>query len=230
MSFVEKYFFGTPKMPRNLDISTFLEGAMYSDSSRLFPHPFLLTNLPLLRFQQSVFERATSRWVFAGDGNRNEIYDGAVSNAQASHDFCRRRYADGTWNEPARLFLNSIHRHFPFSAGEIEFTFEANPNELSKEKLHLLKEAGVNRLSFGVQTFDDELLKKIGRTHRRSDVFQIIETAKEMGFSNISIDLMYGLPGQTLEQLRDDLTFTFSLERSAYFCLFTHYWTKNGVL
>jgi putative oxygen-independent coproporphyrinogen III oxidase len=110
------------------------------------------------------------------------------------------------------FFLNSIHRHFPFSAGEIEFTFEANPNELSKEKLHLLKEAGVNRLSFGVQTFNDELLKKIGRTHRQNDVFQVVEMAKEIGFSNISIDLMYGLPGQTLEQLRDDLAFAFSLD------------------
>jgi putative oxygen-independent coproporphyrinogen III oxidase len=110
------------------------------------------------------------------------------------------------------FFLNSIHKHFPFTVGEVEFTFEANPNELSKEKLQLLKEAGVNRLSFGVQTFDDELLQKIGRTHRQLDILQTIETAKEVGFTNISIDLMYGLPGQTLEQFRRTLEKTFSLD------------------
>jgi putative oxygen-independent coproporphyrinogen III oxidase len=110
------------------------------------------------------------------------------------------------------FFLNSIHKHFPFTIGEVEFTFEANPNELSKEKLQLLKEAGVNRLSFGVQTFDDELLQKIGRTHRQLDVLQTIETAKEIGFTNISIDLMYGLPGQTLEQFRRTLEKAFSLD------------------
>ena len=78
-----------------------------------------------------------------------------------------------------------------------EYTFEANPGDLSKEKLAILKNAGVNRLSFGVQTFNDELLKKIGRSHRAKDVFESIENAKTAGFDNISIDLIYSLPGQT---------------------------------
>jgi putative oxygen-independent coproporphyrinogen III oxidase len=108
--------------------------------------------------------------------------------------------------------LTSIHKHFRFDLNEIEFTFEANPNELPKEKLQLLKEAGVNRLSFGVQTFNDSLLKKIGRTHRKHDVLQTIELAKEVGFSNISIDLMYGLPEQTVEDFRETLDIAFSLE------------------
>jgi putative oxygen-independent coproporphyrinogen III oxidase len=109
-------------------------------------------------------------------------------------------------------FLNSIHKHFSFNVNEVEFTFEANPNELSKKKLQLLKEAGVNRLSFGVQTFDDKLLQKIGRTHRKHDVLQTIEMAKEIGFSNISIDLMYGLPEQTIEHFRETLDIAFSLD------------------
>ncbi|RAK22447.1 oxygen-independent coproporphyrinogen-3 oxidase [Anoxybacillus vitaminiphilus] len=109
-------------------------------------------------------------------------------------------------------FLNSIHKHFSFNVNEVEFTFEANPNELSKKKLQLLKEAGVNRLSFGVQTFDDKLLQKIGRTHRKHDVLQTIEMAKEAGFTNISIDLMYGLPEQTIENLRDTLDIAFKLD------------------
>jgi putative oxygen-independent coproporphyrinogen III oxidase len=110
------------------------------------------------------------------------------------------------------FFLQSIYKHFRFSIHEVEFTFEANPNELSKEKLQLLKEAGVNRLSFGVQTFDDSLLKAIGRTHRYEDVMKTIALAKEIGFENISIDLMYGLPQQTLAQFQADLEIAFSLD------------------
>ncbi|GCD81784.1 coproporphyrinogen III oxidase [Parageobacillus thermoglucosidasius] len=110
------------------------------------------------------------------------------------------------------FFLQSIYKHFRFSAAEVEFTFEANPNELSKEKLQLLKEAGVNRLSFGVQTFDDALLKAIGRTHRYEDVIKTIALAKEIGFENISIDLMYGLPRQTVAQFLTDLEIAFSLD------------------
>jgi putative oxygen-independent coproporphyrinogen III oxidase len=110
------------------------------------------------------------------------------------------------------FFLQSIYKHFRFSIHEVEFTFEANPNELSKEKLQLLKEAGVNRLSFGVQTFDDSLLKAIGRTHRYGDVIKTISLAKEIGFENISIDLMYGLPQQTLAQFQTDLEIAFSLD------------------
>jgi putative oxygen-independent coproporphyrinogen III oxidase len=110
------------------------------------------------------------------------------------------------------FFLQNIYKHFRFSIHEVEFTFEANPNELSKEKLQLLKEAGVNRLSFGVQTFDDSLLKAIGRTHRYEDVMKTIALAKEIGFENISIDLMYGLPQQTLAQFQTDLEIAFSLD------------------
>ncbi|MBB5324768.1 oxygen-independent coproporphyrinogen-3 oxidase [Anoxybacillus tepidamans] len=110
------------------------------------------------------------------------------------------------------FLLTSIHNSLPFVADDVEFTLEANPNELSREKLQLLKEAGVNRLSIGVQTFDDELLKHIGRTHRQTDVLRALEAAKAVGFSNVSIDLMYGLPGQTLAQLQTDLALAFSLD------------------
>ena len=66
--------------------------------------------------------------------------------------------------------------------------------------MKVLYDSGVNRLSFGVQTFNDELLKKIGRTHRAKDVFHSIEMLKKIGFENISIDLIYSLPGQTIER------------------------------
>lgn len=113
--------------------------------------------------------------------------------------------------EQLDFLFTSIHRSLPFAVDRVEFTVEANPNELSREKLQLLKDVGVNRLSIGVQTFDDTLLRQIGRTHQARDVWQAVETAKAVGFTNISIDLIYGLPGQTLEQFRKDLAVAFSL-------------------
>ncbi|OKO91284.1 radical SAM family heme chaperone HemW [Geobacillus proteiniphilus] len=114
---------------------------------------------------------------------------------------------------PAQLgrLLESIRRHFQFDPQTAEFTVEANPDGLTKEKLAILRDAGVNRLSLGVQTFDDQLLQTIGRTHRRGDVIRAVALAREVGFQNISIDLMYGLPGQTLEQFTADLEAAFSL-------------------
>ncbi|MBZ5749805.1 radical SAM family heme chaperone HemW [Metabacillus rhizolycopersici] len=93
----------------------------------------------------------------------------------------------------------------------IEFAVEANPGELSLDKLKVLKNAGVNRLSIGVQSFNDELLKKIGRVHRKEDVFRTIEQAEQVGFNNMSIDLMYGLPGQTIDNFKDSLATAFAL-------------------
>lgn len=109
----------------------------------------------------------------------------------------------------------SIKNRLPFD-GQVEFTFEANPGDLSKEKLAIMKQAGVDRLSLGVQTFNDELLKSIGRVHRASDVFRTVDHAKAAGFENISIDLIYSLPGQTLADLKDTLQQAFTLDISHY--------------
>ena len=86
-----------------------------------------------------------------------------------------------------------------------EFSTEANPDELTYDKLLVLKNGGVNRLSIGVQSFDEELLKTIGRTHGPHDVIRVIEEARKADFTNISIDLIYGLPNQTREQWEDTL-------------------------
>lgn len=111
------------------------------------------------------------------------------------------------------LFLNGIHKYFgKYINPKTEFTFEANPSHLSKDKLLLLAQAGVNRLSFGVQVFDDELLKKIGRTHRAADVFRTIALAKEIGFRNINADLIYSLPSQTVAGFKDTVKQAFSLD------------------
>ncbi|MGJ7912194.1 radical SAM family heme chaperone HemW [Neobacillus sp. LXY-1] len=110
---------------------------------------------------------------------------------------------------------DSILRNLPRSES-LEFTFEANPGDLSAQKLQILKEAGVNRISLGVQTFNDELLQKIGRIHRAKDVYQTIEKAKQVGFENISIDLIFSLPTQTSQDFKDSLTAAFSLDLPHY--------------
>ena len=97
-----------------------------------------------------------------------------------------------------------------------EFSTEANPDELTYEKLVVLKHGGVKRLSIGVQSFDEELLKKIGRTHSADDAGRVVMDARKAGFENISIDLIYGLPGQTREQWQDTLRKATDLELQHY--------------
>lgn len=88
------------------------------------------------------------------------------------------------------------------SVGEAEeFTVEMNPGTVDREKLLLLQQAGVNRLSVGVQSFDDHCLQKIGRIHTAQDAVNTIELAHNLGFDNISLDLIYGLPQQDREIL-----------------------------
>jgi putative oxygen-independent coproporphyrinogen III oxidase len=112
-------------------------------------------------------------------------------------------------------FCESIHTNLPKSE-KLEFTFEANPGDLTKEKLQILRDAGVNRISLGVQTFNDELLKKIGRVHQAKDVYQTVDQAKKVGFENISIDLIFSLPTQTVQDFKDSLTEAFSLDIPHY--------------
>ncbi|WP_460323327.1 radical SAM family heme chaperone HemW [Paenibacillus sp. YSY-4.3] len=99
------------------------------------------------------------------------------------------------------FFLSSVRRHFPNWAADIEFSMEANPGTVDLEKLAVMKVGGVNRVSFGVQAFQNELLSGIGRIHNTDDVFRSLENARAAGLDNLSIDLMFGLPNQTVEML-----------------------------
>ncbi|ASS76107.1 coproporphyrinogen III oxidase [Tumebacillus algifaecis] len=100
--------------------------------------------------------------------------------------------------------MKMLHRHFRMSDG-VEISVEANPGTVDLEKLHVLKEHGANRLSFGVQSFENDLLVKLGRLHDRDAVYQSWELARKAGFESINLDLMFGLPGQTLEALERTL-------------------------
>jgi oxygen-independent coproporphyrinogen-3 oxidase len=107
--------------------------------------------------------------------------------------------------------LGYIHQYVPMAAN-LEWTSEANPDELTKDKMQVLFDGGVNRLSMGVQSFDEDLLKRLGRTHSNGDVARAVESARQIGFTNLSFDLMYGLPGQSMAQWDDTLERAFAFE------------------
>jgi oxygen-independent coproporphyrinogen-3 oxidase len=88
---------------------------------------------------------------------------------------------------------------------DLEFTVEGNPGTFTWEILNFLKEIGVNRLSIGLQAWQDSLLLGLGRIHTIEDFKQSFEMARKLGFNNINIDLMFGLPNQTLEQWQETL-------------------------
>ena len=88
---------------------------------------------------------------------------------------------------------------------DAEITLEANPGDFSDDKLAQYLECGVNRLSIGVQSFDDAMLKMLGRRHSAADAVQAYRQASKSGFDNISIDLMYGLPYQSVERWQSAL-------------------------
>lgn len=113
-----------------------------------------------------------------------------------------------------RLLLG-VRELLPFNDKK-EFTVEANPGDLTVEKLRVMKNYGVNRLSMGVQTFDNQLLKKIGRKHTAEDVYETMAFLEKENFENVSIDLIYALPGQTIEGFRDTLQKAVDLDLPHY--------------
>ena len=102
-----------------------------------------------------------------------------------------------------KKILNAVRKNFCVDE-RAEITIEANPGTIDENYLRDLKALGFNRLSLGVQSFDDELLKILGRIHDSRVAIETVKLAKNF-FANVSVDLMYGLPGQTLNKLRRDI-------------------------
>lgn len=137
-----------------------------------------------------------------------------------------------------KIILN-LTNLFPLKSN-IEITLEANPGDLNFERLKNLKNSNINRLSFGVQTFNDAHLKTLGRWHSGEDAKEIFDLARKAKFNNISLDLMFALPGQSKKEVKDDLnkyinlepehisTYELTIERGTPF--FTRYHNKNKVL
>ena len=109
------------------------------------------------------------------------------------------------------VLLDGLTKNLDLSVLE-ELTIEANPGDLDADKIAVLKNSAVNRVSLGVQTFDDKMLKKIGRSHLEKDIYENIDRLKLAGFDNISIDLIYALPGQTMEQVKENVAKAIGLD------------------
>lgn len=110
--------------------------------------------------------------------------------------------------EQLTQLLSYLH---PYLKRNGEFTLEANIENVTLEKLRLMKEHGVNRLSLGIQTFSDAMLEKLNRRHSAQDAKNVVTMAQSVGLTNLSVDLMYGLPGMTLDDVAKDLNEVLSL-------------------
>ena len=93
-----------------------------------------------------------------------------------------------------------------------EYTVELNPETVSEEKLNCLKRHGVNRLSIGIQSGDEALLARMNRKHTKADIHRLVVQINACGFSNISMDLIYGLPNETMKQVEADLNYVLDLK------------------
>lgn len=100
--------------------------------------------------------------------------------------------------------VDAIKKNYTLSE-TLEFTIECNPNSITKEKLIAYKNAGINRLSIGVQSTNDKLLKLIGRAHNYKDVISALNLANEIGFKNINVDLLLSLPKHRLKHIKKDI-------------------------
>ncbi len=117
-----------------------------------------------------------------------------------------------TLMEPADLgrILHQLESTFGFT-NDIEITIEANPDTVTLEKLQALRAIGINRISFGMQSATPHVLKTLDRTHNPAGVSKACEWAREVGFSHISVDLIYGTPGESLDDWRETIEQALSL-------------------
>ena len=110
------------------------------------------------------------------------------------------------------LFLELLEMIDPYKEGVKEYTFEANPESLSLNKIKMLKEHGANRISLGVQTTNDKILEAINRDHTFEQVKEAVRNLKENGIDNINVDLILGLPHSSKKILKEDLKNVLSLD------------------
>ena len=122
---------------------------------------------------------------------------------------------------PRHLKILFDHINKVFSNKATEVTIEMNPDDVTEEYAHALSQLSVNRVSMGAQTFDDTRLRFLNRRHNARLVPQAVKTLREAGISNISIDLMYGFPGETIDNWQDDITKALDLgvEHLSAYCL-----------
>ena len=133
--------------------------------------------------------------------------------------------------------MDALRRSFNIQP-QAEITLEANPETADEPRLRAYRNAGVNRLSIGAQTFDDAALKQLDRTHSSEQINRAYQNARNAGFENINLDMMFALPGQTMRKWQEDARRSLSLDPehlSVYNLTIEpktvfHYWNRQGRL
>ena len=139
--------------------------------------------------------------------------DALLADLDEEYQHCQQRTLNSIFfggGTPSLFSADSIHKILSharqlFIFNETEITLEANPGTFEQEKFNGFRQAGVNRLSIGIQSFSQQHLENLGRIHDSSQALSAIETAKVAGFDNINLDLMFGLPQQTIQQAVNDV-------------------------
>lgn len=109
------------------------------------------------------------------------------------------------------IIFEGLYKYFKISK-DAEITYEANPDDLTKQYLNQLVKTGINRLSIGLQSFSDKDLKLLNRRHQSKTGINAVHDSKNAGFENISVDLIYGIPGMSIETWEDNLDIAFQME------------------
>ena len=180
-------------------------------------NPFCARKCPYCDFY-SVTDRSCMEAFYKAAKREAELIGSVISESAGTNpltDIDNRDtvyFGGGTPSLPdSRLIcdlLKAVRKAFNI-ASDAEITIEVNPSSVTTEKLTAYREAGFNRISLGVQSLDDEVLKTLGRLHDSKGALDAIEKIKNAGFTNISADLITGVPGETLEGIKKDIK-TFS--------------------
>ena len=188
------------------------------NTRHLYIHiPFCLQICPYCSFYKDI----------AGPGKADPLVEAVVREAERFGRGIAPRTIFIGGGTPTALSVSQLERLFAglreqmdFTRVE-EFTIEMNPATVTKRKADLLRRAGVNRVSMGVQSWDPHLLKLLGRVHDAEQVRQSFAILRRAGFDNLNLDLIYGIPGQTLAQWEESIRQTAALrpEHISAYCL-----------
>ena len=170
--------------------------------------PFCLQICPYCSFYKDL----------AGPGKADPLVDAVIREAELFGSGCAPKTVFIGGGTPTALSVSQLerlfqglHRHLDLS-GAAEFTIEMNPATVTARKAELLRAHGVNRVSMGVQSWDQDLLKVLGRVHDAEQVRKSFAILRAAGYDNLNLDLIYGVPGQTLAQWEDSLCQTVALQ------------------
>jgi oxygen-independent coproporphyrinogen-3 oxidase len=183
--------------------------SLVTGAKHLYLHiPFCLQICPYCSFYKDI----------AGPGKADPLVDAVIREAELFSGGCAPETVFIGGGTPTALSVSQLDRLFVGLQRHLdlsrvaEFTIEMNPATVTARKADLLRAHGVNRVSMGVQSWDPELLKTLGRVHDAEQVRRSFAILRSAGYDNLNLDLIYGVPGQTLEQWEDSLRQTMALQ------------------